>query len=164
MNNIDILFCRLEITLYDLDGNKLTIIEPDEGAFDVVEPLCPILTLRSLLTGYVSHAEQTFVYIQPSEYSDKIAKMLDDLFEFYDSKENEDCNIVPEEEQIVAVKSSDGNWYRGKVVSFDDDSVTVLYIDYGNRESVKFDFLRELAPQFKELCALCQKVRIKCKF
>lgn len=154
-------FFRLEITLYDTEGNKLLIIDPDEGAFEVVDPVCPVLVLRSSIAGYVSFAEETFVYIQLSEYAVQVAWLLEQLFEFYDAKEKEADTIVPEEEQICAVHSEDGNWYRGKVISFDDETVTVLYVDYGNTEIVKFDALRELAPQFKEYCMCCLKVRTR---
>lgn len=115
--------------------------------------------MQTIIVGYVYFANETFVYIQPSEYADQITSLSERLFEFYQAKEKEETNIIPEEEQIYAVHNEDDNWYRGKVISFDDETVTVLYIDYGITESVKFECLSELTPQFKEMCSLCLKVR-----
>lgn len=150
--------CRLEITLYETEGNKIVIVEPDEGALDVVQPICPPLVLRSFIAGFVAYAEDTSVFIQLIENGDHVANLLDQMFEFYEAKEKEESDIIPEEEQIYAVHSEDANWYRGQVVSFDDETVTVLYIDYGNTEIVKFEALRELAPEFKHISGLSLKV------
>lgn len=149
--------CRLEVTLYDTQGNKLVILNPDEGAFDAVESLCPMLVLSSVIRGYVSHADETSVYIQPSEYAETVSWLLDQMFAHFENLTEENA-IIPDEEQVYAVHSEDGNWYRGKVINFDDDKVTVNFIDYGNSEDVKFEALRELDSKFKETCTLCLQV------
>ncbi|KAJ8954517.1 hypothetical protein NQ318_000749 [Aromia moschata] len=150
---------RLEITLYDTEGSKINIVSPDEGAYDTVEVLCPPLVYRSTITGYVSHAEDTVVYIQLTEYTDAIANLLDQMFERYNA-ENAELPIIPEEGLVYAVHSQDGNWYRGKVISFDDEQATVNYVDYGNSESVNFSELRELDDTFLRNCILCVMVNV----
>lgn len=54
--------------------------------------------------------------------------------------------------------STDGNWYRGRVDSFDDDNATVTYVDYGNSESVAFSELRELKSEMNKLNIMCLQV------
>lgn len=59
---------------------------------------------------------------------------------------------------LYAIHSEDGNWYRGKVISFDDEKATVNYVDYGNSEDVAFVELRELATKFLNINILSLQV------
>lgn len=147
------------MTLYDNDGTKLCIVDPDPGAYDTVEPLCPLLVLNSLVKGFVSHAKETTIYLQPVEYADTILMFLEEMFEYYDKLEQE-SSIVPVEGLIYAAKSPDTNWYRARCISFDNENVTVLYLDYGNTEILPFSELRELTPKFIEMCTLCIEINI----
>ncbi|VEN34010.1 unnamed protein product, partial [Callosobruchus maculatus] len=148
---------RLEVTLYDNQGCKFVILNPDEGSYDTVDAICPLLVLRSTITGGVTHAEEGTVFIQPTEYADTVAMLLEQLFEHYENLAEENT-IIPETDQVCAIHSEDGNWYRGKVLEFDDDKITVQYIDYGNRETIGFGQLRELDPKFREICTLSLQV------
>uniref|UniRef100_A0A6P7FIK6 Uncharacterized protein LOC114328275 isoform X2 n=1 Tax=Diabrotica virgifera virgifera TaxID=50390 RepID=A0A6P7FIK6_DIAVI len=150
---------KLEITLYDTEGNKHVIVNPDEGAYDTLDLPCPTLILRSNITGYVPFGSESSVFIQPNEYLETINSLLDLLFETYDSKPNENT-IIPETDSIYAVHSEDGNWYRGKVTDFDDELATVSFIDYGNSEQVAFSALRELEKAFLDIPILCVEVNI----
>ncbi|CAH2002077.1 unnamed protein product [Acanthoscelides obtectus] len=148
---------KLEVTLYDSQGCKLVILNPDEGSYETVDAICPMLVLRSTISGGVTHAEEGTVFIQPNEYADSVAYLLQELFEHYENL-TEENTIIPEIDQICAIHSEDGNWYRGKVLEFDDDMVIVQYIDYGNRETIGFAQLRELDLKFKEMCALSLQI------
>ncbi|XP_023023151.2 protein tudor isoform X2 [Leptinotarsa decemlineata] len=150
---------RLEVTLYDTEGNKHVILNPDEGAIDTVECPCPMLVLRSTITGYVPHADESSIFIQPSEYSEIITYLLDQLYETYNEQILE-SPIIPEEGLLYAVHSEDDNWYRGRVVSFDDEKCTVFYVDYGNSEDVAFSQLRELTPDFLAISLLCIQINV----
>ncbi|KAL3281927.1 hypothetical protein HHI36_005130 [Cryptolaemus montrouzieri] len=151
---------RLEITLYDLSGNKLNIIIPDEGAFDTVDPFCPYLVTKSTIEGFVSHINENSIVIQPTECSKNIEYFVEQMYEYYENLPP-DNPLIPEEEFVYATKSSDGNWYRGKVTTFDDDKATVIYLDYGNSEEVSFSCLRELISQFIEWDIMAVTVSVK---
>ncbi|XP_045471417.1 maternal protein tudor-like isoform X3 [Harmonia axyridis] len=138
---------RLEVTLYDHIGNKLNILNPDDGAFDSIEPVCPYLLLQSKVHGFVSVVNETSIVLQPSECADNLQTLLNEMYEHYQNVTQE-APLIPEEGYIYAVCSADSNWYRGSVISFNDDKVTVTYIDYGNTEDVTFSNLRELDPKF----------------
>ncbi|KAK9869541.1 hypothetical protein WA026_003297 [Henosepilachna vigintioctopunctata] len=142
----DLVENRLEVTLYDATGSKLNIIEPDEGAFDTVDLPCPYFVVSSTLHGTVSHVSDSTVIIQPSECYQNIEYLLEHLFEYYENLPPADDPLVPEEGSVYAVKSNDGNWYRGEVTTFNDDTVEVTYLEYGNVEQVEFSRLRELIP------------------
>ncbi|XP_056634538.1 maternal protein tudor-like [Diorhabda sublineata] len=150
---------RLEITLYDTQGNKHIILNPDEGSYDTVDIPCPLLVLCSTISGNVTYANENSIFIQPVEVAEQVAILLDQLFAVYDGKPHE-STIIPEEGMVYAVHSEDGNWYRGKVTSFDDEKATVYYIDYGNYESVNFSELRELEVQFLDISILSLQVKV----
>lgn len=59
---------------------------------------------------------------------------------------------------MYAVNGEDGNWYRGRVESFDDSTATVFYVDYGNSENVSFNTLRALDSEFNVPCMICVQV------
>ncbi|XP_066147642.1 maternal protein tudor isoform X2 [Euwallacea fornicatus] len=149
----------LDVTFYDNEGNKIVILTPDEGALDNVDPLCPPLVVSSTLVGYVSHATETSVFIQPNAQGDQITDLLHKLFQAYENV-TEESNIIPEEGFVYAVHGCDGNWYRGRVDSFDDDNATVFYVDYGNYENVPFSSLRELKSEFNVPSMMCVQVSV----
>lgn len=153
------LFSRLEVTFYDLTGQKLQIITPDEGAYDTVEPLCPLPIYSNVIEGWVSHASAESIYIQPSKFADAITQLLESLYEHYGALAQEEP-VTPEEGQMFAVLSSDGNWYRGNVTEIKDGAAVVTFVDYGNTELVPFENLRELSPQFYQPHMLAVEVTI----
>lgn len=135
------------MTLYDHVGTKLTILNPDEGAYETVEPVCPYLLLQPTVTGFVSAVNEGSVVVQPSECAQRLDGLLNQIYEHY-ANLPEEAPLIPEEGFLYAVRSHDSNWYRGRVVSFDDEKVTVLYVDYGNTEDVAFSSLKELDQKF----------------
>ncbi|KAK5646934.1 hypothetical protein RI129_005398 [Pyrocoelia pectoralis] len=150
---------KTEVTLYDISGVKINIIEPDEEAFPSVEVLCPLPVLSSTVCGWVSFvvANEKKLFIQPTEHSETVTNLLDTLFNHYDTTTLEEP-LKPEVGQYYAVHSTDGNWYRGAVLSVEDDNATLLYIDYGNSETVSNSELRDLTQEFKELHMLALEV------
>lgn len=148
----------LEVTVYDTQGYKLTILEPDEGAFETVVPLCPLPVFYSTLYGWVSHVTENSVFVQPTGFADTLAQLLEQLYQHYNETILE-VPIIPEVDVIYAVRSgSDGNWYRAKTVSVEEEKATFLYLDYGNGESVAITEVRELDAQFLDLHVLAVEV------
>lgn len=155
----DLVGQKFEVTFYDGNGYKLEILKPDEGAYDSVDPLCPAPVFENLLHGFVCYSNDTSVFVQPSKYMHYVEVLLHRLFDTYNESVLENP-IVPEEDVIYAARFSDGNWYRGKVISVDEKNVTVKFIDYGNVETVTIEDLRELTPEFQELHMLAVEVII----
>lgn len=148
----------MQVTLYDADGAKIKLIDRDEAAFETVELLCPYLIQNSSLTGEVSHVEDSIVFIQPADCYESIQYLLTSLFETYNDTTLENL-LVPVDGFVYAVRGTDTNWYRGRVVSLDEKHATVNYLDYGNSEAVDISELRELTREFMELVIMCVPVR-----
>lgn len=132
---------------------------PDEGAYDNIEPLCPLPIYNNIIQGCVSHASEESIYLQPSKFSQSIEQLLDALFEHYSAVTQEEP-LTPIEGGVYAVLSSDTNWYRGSVTEVKDDHVIVTYVDYGNSESTPISNLRELSPQFYQPHMLAVEILI----
>ncbi|GJQ67361.1 putative tudor domain protein [Trypoxylus dichotomus] len=143
----EVLENQVEITLYDLTGQKLQVVSPDEGAYDTVEPLCPLPIYSNVIQGFVSYASAESIYVQPSKFSQTIAQLSETLHGHYSVLQQEET-ITPIEGQIYAVLSSDSNWYRGSVTEIKGSEVVITFVDYGNTELVPTTNLRELSPLF----------------
>ena len=106
--------------------------------------------------------EQVFVSsaTSPSKFSCqlmKTASSLDDLMnEMFDYYEQ----LGPQQEQMpkpsvgefcAAKFTLDDGWYRGKVLDVQGDSISVLYIDYGNSETLSLSRLKALNSKFHSL-------------
>lgn len=143
----DVIENRLIVTLYDNAGGKIVILEPDEGAFDNVDPLCALPVYNENLSGYVSHANENHICVQPNKYCETITAFLDHLFQYYSTVIDEDVTQVQEGE-VYAVCSSDSNWYRGRAIKIDGSDIHVIYVDYGNGEIVQITQLRKLLVQY----------------
>lgn len=149
----------MEITLYDLTGQKLHILIPDEGAYDTVEPICPLPIYSNIMQGWVSYASVESIYVQPAKFADTITQLLETLYAHYSAMTQEEA-ITPAAGQIYAVLSSDSNWYRGSITEIKEDEVIVTFVDYGNSESVPVTNLRELSPQFFQPHMLAAEILI----
>lgn len=157
------MFCRILVTLYEPGtGTKINLIEPDEGAYEAVEPICALPVLTSTMTVWVSHINNaSSLYLQRNSDQELMAVFLEKLFEFYES--NEEQTDLSVGDLCCAKSELDENWYRGRVESITDDNCTVLYIDYGNSETVSKNNLRKLDPQFYNTHELALNVGLNLK-
>ncbi|CAG9561418.1 unnamed protein product [Danaus chrysippus] len=143
-------------TLYDpITGQKIAIFEPDEGAYDAVNQLCTRAVFNyNFGNAYISHIENlNEFYLQKSLDGDKIAQLLEKLYNFYEEGTPEQLTNF-EADGLCAAKSSDGNWYRATIISSSETDVRVQFSDYGNCESVAKDSVKVLDSSFFEPCCL----------
>nr|CAI5849376.1 unnamed protein product [Callosobruchus analis] len=126
---------KLEVTLYDNQGCKLVILNPDEGSYDTVDAICPMLVMRSMITGGVTHAEEGTVFIQPREYAEAVAVLLEQLFDHYENL-TEENTIIPETDQVTCDADS-------AALIDKDVTATIFYGDNGWEGSVT---LLEITP------------------
>lgn len=149
----------LFVTIYNENGSKVVILEPDEGAYDNVEQLCALPVFTSTISGFVSHAMPDGICLQPAKYADTITWLLNEMYDHYNELSDE--NVTPEEGEVYAVLSEDGNWYRGRAIKIEDEEIQIIYIDYGNDEIVKPSQLRKLAENFLKCHMFAIKITVK---
>nr|CAD7257699.1 unnamed protein product [Timema shepardi] len=138
---------RLNVTLYDTDGKKFELINHLGNETFQVDPLCPQL-IRGQAQVWVSHVEGTKLYLQTVKDADVLAVLLEQLFSFYET-ESQGTALDANVGQLCAAKSSkDDGWYRAKVLSVSKDDACVVFLDYGNSETIPLSNLRVLDVSF----------------
>ncbi|KAM0752525.1 hypothetical protein T439DRAFT_324618 [Meredithblackwellia eburnea MCA 4105] len=83
-----------------------------------------------------------------------LEKLMGDLTVHHKGSDVAPANFVPRTNDVVSAKfSADDNWYRARIRRCNPSrkEADVIYIDYGNSETIPFSRLRPLAPQFKGL-------------
>lgn len=166
----------LTIYLPFLDGDYSTI------------PSYPIYVHQ--FNGSISYtAAPHKIYVQNKQYSEELAALLDDMYEYYEKNGKLFVSIIyfifqfslfylfnfvfsglvcdsPQIGELYAALSSDGNWYRGRVVQIDRNASTVemCWIDYGNNECVPNNQVKPLESKFKEaISAFVQEMYLPIK-
>ncbi|GAA5898069.1 hypothetical protein JCM6882_003319 [Rhodosporidiobolus microsporus] len=84
----------------------------------------------------------------------ELEKLMGDLTVFHQEADLTPAGFVPRNGDLVSAKfSADNAWYRAKIRRCNPakKEAEVVYIDYGNVETVPFARLRPLAAQFKSL-------------
>ncbi|XP_078612166.1 uncharacterized protein LOC144882311 isoform X2 [Branchiostoma floridae x Branchiostoma japonicum] len=49
---------------------------------------------------------------------------------------------------VLSMYTADDQWYRAQVLSVEESAITVLYVDFGNSESVGLERLKSVSPEF----------------
>ena len=116
------------------------IILPEEDEFDVL-----VLSVNNSLTG---------IYIHPvSEDTPHVMSQFMNSITEYCVAETTPLTTPPLVGHYCLALFSDGSWFRAKVeaVNSASESVDVLFVDYGNRESVSMTHIRPMPAQFANL-------------
>lgn len=104
-------------------------------------------------------SERVFVSsaTSPSKFSCQLMKMADSLdelmnqmFEYYEelTGQQEEMSKPSVGEFCAAKFTLDDGWYRAKVLEVQGNDVSVLYVDYGNSETLSLSRLRVLNSKF----------------
>ncbi|XP_068085143.1 tudor domain-containing 6-like [Anabrus simplex] len=158
----------LGVQVFDLDGMRLEMFKTVIGnPMLMVEPVSPMPVRNYTVDVWVSHVDgPQRLWLQSTASEEQLVKLLDLLHNFYESDGSGHTLDSPEAGHFCAAKSSkDDGWYRAKVQSVHEDSVSVLFIDYGNSEIVPFQNLRELDPSFftPHMLSLCASLYVVAK-
>ncbi|XP_061170939.1 tudor domain-containing 6-like [Saccostrea echinata] len=100
-----------------------------------------------LIVESVEDPSRIVVQILNSEDLQKLAELNAEMKKVLD-KDNRTVSD-PAVGEFYAGQFTDGSWYRCRVDTHDPDhQVTVTYVDYGNRETITYNKLRNLQPQW----------------
>lgn len=84
-----------------------------------------------------------------SEELDKITLSVSEVGEAAVHKQFDTGSLSPGS-PCIALFSEDQLWYRGEVIDKDEDKLSVLFVDYGNKSHVKGTDVREMPPDLFE--------------
>ena len=73
------------------------------------------------------------------------------------------AGFAPRGGELVSAKFSDGAWYRAKIrrSSAIKKEAEVVFIDYGNQDTVSFANIRPLDPRFRSLPGQAHEARLR---
>ncbi|XP_062586352.1 staphylococcal nuclease domain-containing protein 1-like [Saccostrea cucullata] len=102
-------------------------------------------------------------YAQLVDNGPQLEKLMDQLRQDMEANPPLPGAYTPKRNDLCAAKfSQDNEWYRAKVEKVEGSKVTLLYVDYGNREQTTTTNLatlsasfQTLAPQATEYCLAC---------
>ncbi|RUS69352.1 hypothetical protein EGW08_022885 [Elysia chlorotica] len=117
-----------------------------------VLPMYPLLTVNEpseVFPTYVDHSG--VIYVQPKEWEDMVIHLDYELQRVYSSVSHVPNKQWEAEQVCVAYYPTDDRWYRAVIKETQDYEVEVHYIDYGNTETVKTSYLREMLPEFGKI-------------
>ncbi len=117
-------------------------------------PVAELPQTLELLVGektevYMGHVDSmSKFWVQLKEHSAKLEELVDEMCTYYEN--NFTVMLSASKHDIVAAQSEDGSWYRSRVIDI-LDTITVMFLDYGNTETVELSKLQPLAGVFTQL-------------
>ena len=153
----------VEMTTMDgkpLSGQPVTIAtEISEGTSVVADlPTADIIKTQQLAVSsrvpmFVTHVvSPSSFWCRPLSSYEQLDSIMATMADYYNEHVKPVSSITMG--TIVAAQySEDESWYRAKVLSVDNDSVSVLFVDYGNSEVVTMEKIQPIDDQFLSLPA-----------
>ncbi|XP_002732557.2 staphylococcal nuclease domain-containing protein 1-like [Saccoglossus kowalevskii] len=93
-------------------------------------------------------------YAQHADTGPQLEKLMEQLHTEFSSNPPLAASYTPKHRDLCAAKFVDGNWYRARVEKLlPNKNIQVLYIDYGNSDSVSVTDLAALPPSYHSLPA-----------
>lgn len=134
-----------------VDYKKTQKSQQRKSSFGIIN-LVPNTTEKVLVTSAESPSD---FYCQLLKNSSDLDELMDELSEYYKGLSDvDDIITLPQVGMLCCGKYTvDDRWYRTLILSSDiaNRQVEVLYVDYGNLESLPTSRVKELKPQFAEL-------------
>lgn len=101
----------------------------------------------NVIVSFIEGCKKFFVQLKES--SEALANLMRNLASC--------CEASPPLQKIdigmacVAFYSGDNQWYRAQVINVADNAITVKYVDYGNVDTVSFNCLKKIDPNFVKI-------------
>lgn len=105
------------------------------------------------VTAYVSHTDKEKFYLQLSSQEGELGEMIEKIQVHCDK--SAPLSEVALGDYCCAKFTTDNSWYRAHVKDIRGDTVDVLFIDFGNSDSVSKDNLRSLGFDCPALAYHC---------
>lgn len=129
--------------LYDTEGgNVMQVLYEASGEYR-------FLTMekgaqQDVIVSYIEGCKRFFVQLKECSVSlSNLMLALESISVTSPALANADVNCA-----CSAFFAADGKWYRGKIVSLQNNAAVVRYVDFGNEEAVELSLLKRLDPKF----------------
>lgn len=118
-------------------------------AADIIKP--QRLAVSTKVSVFVTHvASPLSFWCRPLSSYEQLDAVMATMADYY-NEHIKPLSSVTMGTIVAAQYSVDGSWYRAEVLSVSDDSVSVLFVDYGNSEFVTMDKIQPINDQFLSL-------------
>ncbi|XP_069102098.1 staphylococcal nuclease domain-containing protein 1-like [Argopecten irradians] len=117
---------------------------------------------KQVVVTDVSPEELKF-YAQYVDNGPQLEKLMEQLRQDMESNPPLPGSYTPKKGDVCAAQfSADESWYRAKVEKVEKSNVTVLFIDYGNREKTDASRLAKLPASYQTLAPQAQEFAMAC--
>ena len=101
------------------------------------------------------------IHVQIAATEDESQEVVDAVNDFYTNLGKEELVLVDPTEGLACVAqfSEDELWYRAIITNITDNQATVIFVDYGNTDTVHLDSLKEVTDDFLQISPFA----IRCK-
>lgn len=108
------------------------------------------LPMGGTTSVFLSHIESPGnFWVQRSECTEMLDTLSDDLQAYYSQQRS--MGMSHAGAFVIARFSEDGMWYRAMVLKEMEDAAIVLFIDYGNTETISKEELRQVGSSFGDI-------------
>lgn len=124
-----------------------------------IPTVTPVLNspMESIISHLVNPEE---FYCQLNSEKTVLDNLTNKMYAFYGENKEGSPVLSSTVGSYCASLYSDGNWYRGKITAISPGGASVLYLDYGNTESVDSSSIRALEPEFFSVPIQAMKCRL----
>lgn len=103
--------------------------------------------------SYVVSPNKFFIHLTGAD--EELEDLMDNLALMYSCEDAPPVVSEPRAGQpCVALYSGDGSWYRGQILACQGNACVVLFVDYGNEDTVNKENIRELSPELAHVPVL----------
>jgi len=141
--------------IWSLESNA-----PKEVATAEVEPQERKVSYKTVILTEV--CDDLSFYAQNVDTGPQLEKLMEQLRSDMSSSPPLPGSYTPRKGDLCAAKFTDGEWYRARIEKIEAGKMNVLYIDFGNRESVDIMKLATLPGSYHSLPPQAKQYHFAC--
>lgn len=122
------------------------------GKQDIINYSYISIPLGSKTEVIITHAlSPSEFWIQLFENRSKLDALMKSISEKYQEEDHQIVENFEIGKFCIASYSLDQSWYRAMITDVQNDNIELLYVDYGNKETVSKCNIREILPELKNI-------------
>ncbi|XP_017783204.1 PREDICTED: maternal protein tudor isoform X2 [Nicrophorus vespilloides] len=150
---------KLSVIFYNELGNLIDLLVGKNNVPENISPVCPYPIIFTSIEGRIVNISGVSIFIKPVKHEETIDSIKQNMCTYYERISFEDIKLSVG--KMVAFKSKDSNWYRGRVMKKISEQYRLHVIDYGRIEFVSLKDIRVLTMPFLIYHELVVQVHVK---